>query len=91
MNISIEEGGSAQATYQGTSCDESSQATGASLDESPATQSCKVVILGGASVGKTSLLHKFLSHDHVYCQEADLGKNIFNITQIYKYFTVQTI
>ena len=61
-----------------------------SVDESSATQSHRVIILGGPEVGKTSLLHKFSSQDNVN-SESESGKGETKILSIIKVLNFQFV
>ena len=59
------------------------ESIGRSVEESPAIQSHRVIVLGGAEVGKTVLLHKFLSQDSY---ESEKGETIAKLPSIIKSF-----
>ena len=67
------------------------ESIGKSVDESPATQSHRVIILGDAEVGKTILLHKFLSQDDVNSYESEKGEPITKIASIIKFFPFEFV
>ena len=67
------------------------ESIGRSVDESSATQSHRVIILGDAEVGKTILLHKFLSQDDVNSYESEKGEPITKIASIIKFFPFEFV